>query len=159
MENNLSRDLFYRWVIDTQLRRIPANPADQPRRYVTMACFHCADPACVAACPVGGTSNPGGKAIFKDTGTGAVIIDQATCIGCKYCRAACPYGAPVYNPTTGKMEKCHFCQQRLNANLKPACVLTCVGRALDVDQTSTPGGTAPAGLANSTLTHPAVLFS
>ena len=54
MENNLSRDLFYRWVIDTQLRSIPAAPAEQPLRFVSTACYHCADPACIAACAVTG---------------------------------------------------------------------------------------------------------
>ena len=152
MENNTRRGLFYRWVVDTQLRSIPASGANL--RYVSMGCFHCADPACIPACPVP-------NAITKDAATGAVIIDQALCIGCKRCAGSCPYGAPQFNESTRRMEKCHFCKQRLDAGLKPACVMTCVGRALnyDTDVNVTPGGTPPTGFSSSSLTNPSIFFA
>ncbi len=43
---------------------------------------------------------------------------------------ACPYGAPQYNKTAKVVEKCNMCKQRVDAGLKPSCVDTCVGRAL-----------------------------
>jgi anaerobic dimethyl sulfoxide reductase subunit B (iron-sulfur subunit) len=124
--------------------------------FVTMACMHCANPACIAACPV----NP--KAIVKRDSDGMVLILQDRCIGCRYCEAACPFGAPQYNLATGKVEKCTGCVHRLDAGLAPACVTTCVGRALtwvdDYDYRRDGHGTPPPGLANSALTNPSIRF-
>ena len=33
--------------------------------------------------------------------TGAVLLDQDRCIGCRYCTWACPYGAPRYDQQQG----------------------------------------------------------
>jgi anaerobic dimethyl sulfoxide reductase subunit B (iron-sulfur subunit) len=126
------------------------------RLFVTMACMHCAQPACMAACPV----SP--KAIIKRESDGVVLILQDRCIGCRYCEAACPYGAPQYNALTGKVEKCTGCVHRLDAGLPPACVTTCVGRALtwldDYDYARDGIGSPPPGLANPALTHPSIKF-
>ncbi len=43
--------------------------------YFPTACYHCADPICLAACPEG--------AIRKEETTGAVIVDRDVCTGCK----------------------------------------------------------------------------
>lgn len=100
---------------------------------MSMSCNHCADPACVKVCPV--------KAISKETEFGAVIVDSDKCIGCGACARACPWGAPQYfepldktamgTPEHPHMTKCDMCVDRLRAGLKPACVASCPGRALE----------------------------
>lgn len=50
--------------------------------YLTIACQHCANPACVEVCPTGAT--------WKDEATGVVHQDHDVCIGCGSCISACP---------------------------------------------------------------------
>jgi DMSO reductase anchor subunit/ferredoxin len=71
-------------------------------------------------------------AISKNEKTGAVLIDGEKCIGCKYCSWVCPYDAPVFNSTVGIMEKCTFCNHRVEENLDPACVTLCPTSALQL---------------------------
>jgi len=91
-------------------------------RYISTACYHCEEPACMKACP--------SSAISKESRFGTVQIDQSKCIGCKKCAAACPYGAPVFDEKKKKMDKCTLCIHRLEVGLPPACVRTCPGYAL-----------------------------
>jgi anaerobic dimethyl sulfoxide reductase subunit B (iron-sulfur subunit) len=90
---------------------------------LSMSCNHCADPICVKNCPT--------RAMFQRD-DGIVLINQDDCIGCKYCAWACPYGAPQYNPKTGKMGKCDLCVDYLDAGKRPSCVDACPMRALDI---------------------------
>ncbi len=46
-------------------------------------CHHCEGAPCIKVCPV--------NAITQ--GNDAVVIDEVTCIGCKLCSIACPFGA------------------------------------------------------------------
>jgi len=92
--------------------------------HLSTACNHCLDPPCLKYCPA--------LAIHKIQDTGAVIIDENKCIACKYCSWVCPYDAPVYNPSAKTMEKCTFCQHRLEENLLPACVTLCPTSALTI---------------------------
>ena len=104
-------------------------------------CNHCDNPPCVRACPT--------KATFKNP-DGMVLMDFHRCIGCRFCMAACPYGARSFNwrspreldsegnykfiknpnpefPTRmrGVVEKCNMCAERLTEGLLPACVDAC----------------------------------
>ncbi len=87
------------------------------------SCLHCEAPACVTVCPTG--------ASYKRAEDGIVLVNPETCIGCKLCSWACPYGAREYDYTQGVMRKCTLCIDRIyNENLeaedrKPACVRAC----------------------------------
>jgi Fe-S-cluster-containing dehydrogenase component/CRP-like cAMP-binding protein len=55
------------------------------RLMIANACMHCADPVCMIGCPTG--------AIHRESFGGQVVINPATCIGCKACANNCPYEA------------------------------------------------------------------
>ncbi|MGI1659776.1 MAG: sulfate reduction electron transfer complex DsrMKJOP subunit DsrO [Desulfitobacterium sp.] len=93
-------------------------------------CNHCDKPPCVRVCPT--------KATFRRE-DGVVGMDMHRCIGCRFCMAACPYGARSFNywdPTPyikeinpdyprrskGVVEKCNLCMDRIDQGLEPACV-------------------------------------
>ncbi len=84
-------------------------------------CQHCDDAPCVESCP-------SGAAYQREDGV--VLVDHELCSGCELCVPACPYDARFLNPETGTVSKCTFCQPRIDAGQPPACVGTCVGRAL-----------------------------
>ena len=116
-------------------------------------CNHCAEAACVKACPTRATTRR------ED---GIVIVDNAKCVGCRYCLIACPYqqrtfyadgtkeyfpgqglieyeviGRELYPLETGTVMKCNFCAERIDAGIEkglipgtdreatPACVIAC----------------------------------
>jgi formate dehydrogenase iron-sulfur subunit len=87
-------------------------------RYVRKSCFHCLDPACVSACPVGAMTK---------TPEGPVIYNPSLCMGCRYCMMACPYGIPRYewDRTIPYVRKCTLCYERLHAGQVPVCVEAC----------------------------------
>jgi Fe-S-cluster-containing dehydrogenase component len=150
----------YRWVVKKESGVYPKPTLT----FVTSACNHCEHPACLASCPVSDADNLSDQnnAIFKRADDGIVLINQEVCIGCKNCIQACPYGAPQFNSTTAKVEKCTFCLHRLEAGFLPACVTTCVGNALHIVENfnfNDSGNNAPAGFANPALTLPAVKFA
>lgn len=91
------------------------------------SCLHCDEPACVTVCPTG--------ASYKRESDGIVLVNADTCIGCKLCSWACPYGAREYDYADGVMKKCTLCIDRIeNQHLPPedrlpACVSTCPASA------------------------------
>ncbi len=91
---------------------------------VNMSCNHCAEPACLPTCPTG--------AIFKRKQDGIVDIDSTLCIGCRRCEAACPYGAPQFDPSENIVKKCNMCVDEIDAGRKPYCVMACMMRVLDI---------------------------
>lgn len=93
-------------------------------KYVFLACFHCDNPWCIPACPNG--------AMQKRESDGVIYIEQERCVGCKSCIMACPWSAPQWDGKKGKVVKCDFCKDRLDAGLKPACVTACPTDCLDL---------------------------
>jgi Fe-S-cluster-containing dehydrogenase component len=118
-------------------------------------CFQCDNPPCVKVCPVGAT--------FKRSDS-IVLIDNGRCIGCRFCMAACPYSARVFNwgkpekpkdyhehysPETstpskiGTVEKCDFCPDMLRQRKLPPCITSCPNGVLyfgdAIDDTVTNG--------------------
>ena len=100
-------------------------------------CNHCENPPCVRACPT--------KSTWKRESDGVVLMDFHRCIGCRFCMAACPFGARSFNyrdprpfiheintefPTRSKgvVEKCNFCVERLAVGQLPACVEASEGK-------------------------------
>lgn len=165
-ENNQSRDPQIHWITVLRFKKGEKfsdleesekyyNPPQVPEKdyfYMPVQCQQCENPPCVRACPT--------QATWKDP-DGIVVIDYNWCIGCRYCMAACPYGARHFNwtdpgrkpeeinPNThylgnrprykGVVEKCTFCIQRVRNGRYPACVEACpvgarkFGNLLDPD--------------------------
>lgn len=92
--------------------------------YISSACMHCADAPCINACPAG--------CIQKDPDTGLTVYDNTNCIGCHSCAMACPFAAPRFRHSDGKMVKCDGCNERVKHGLKPACVRACTFGALQL---------------------------
>ena len=94
--------------------------------HISLGCQHCANPACIAACPT--------TAMHKDPETELVVVDPDKCIGCGYCAMACPYGVPTVDRSVGHSVKCTGCIDRVKEGKKPICVDACPLRALDFDE-------------------------
>src|SRR5665647_3373001 len=100
-ENNQSRDPQIHWIqvlqmekdkgIDFAYSTVQYNPETVPDKdhfYVPIGCQQCRNPQCIKVCPA--------KATWQEP-DGIVVIDYNWCIGCRYCMAACPYGARHFN--------------------------------------------------------------
>lgn len=117
-ENGLAPGKSWRQIVSYNPSHVPGMPV----YHLSLACNHCLDAPCVKGCPA--------RAIMRDKQTGAVLIDDAECIGCRYCSWVCPYDAPQFNADRGVMEKCTFCNHRLEQDLQPACTSMCPTGAL-----------------------------
>ena len=117
-ENQLEWGQSWRQVVTFNEERLPGITS----YHLSLACNHCLDAPCQAHCPA--------LAIDRNPATGAVLIDDDKCIGCKYCSWACPYDAPRFDARRGVMAKCTWCDSRLSRGLEPACVERCPTAAL-----------------------------
>jgi Fe-S-cluster-containing dehydrogenase component len=146
-----------KWINDLETSEKYYYPEHVPEEgyfYMPVQCQQCEKPPCVKACPT--------QATWQEP-DGIVVIDYNWCIGCRYCMAACPYGARRFNwarprirqtelnPKAhylgnrpryiGVVEKCTFCIQRVREDpgRYPACVEICpvgarkFGNLLDPD--------------------------
>ena len=85
-------------------------------RFVPYTCTQCAEAWCLQACPV--------DAISVDPKTGAKVVSDSLCVGCKVCTIACPFGTVNYNASTGKVLKCDLCGG------DPECAKACPTQAI-----------------------------
>ncbi len=81
--------------------------------FIPVMCQACEDAPCMKVCPMNARIR---------LESGAVVTDENLCIGCKACISACPFGAPVINPDTGKTISCDLC---MGDELGPWCVFAC----------------------------------
>jgi len=125
--------------------------------HFSMACNHCANPACLEACPT--------DSIVKDEEFGAVLVNAETCIGCGTCAATCPYGVPSVDATIAKSVKCDMCHDLLAQGKQPVCVESCPLRALEFGPIDELAAKYPdaldaiAPMPADSLTAPAVLIA
>ena len=84
---------------------------------IPVLCQQCKNAPCMAVCPV--------DAINPDPATGAMIVDESRCIGCRACMSACPFGAVNFDVDKGKPIICDLCGGN------PKCVEICPSNALE----------------------------
>ncbi len=146
-ENNTPLRTDWRWVMARETGGFP----HVKREFLSLACNHCKEPACLKACPE--------NAISKRDKDGVVLIDQDKCIGCRYCAAVCPYEAPKIDTDTNKAGKCTMCVHRLEQGLLPACATACITGAIQfVPDFGEASGPVPEGFVNRAFTHPNINF-
>jgi formate dehydrogenase beta subunit len=96
-------------------------------------CMHCTDAACVAVCPSGATRHEE-YALANGSTLKRVATDQKKCVGCNYCRIACPFDVPGYQQRERGVYRCTLCVDRVSNDKAgyeiPACVKTCAPGAL-----------------------------
>ncbi len=87
-------------------------------KFMRRLCMHCEDPTCASVCPVGA---------LRKTSAGPVIYEEARCMGCRYCMAACPFGVPKYEweKALPAVRKCDMCSDRVLAGKMTACAEAC----------------------------------
>lgn len=85
--------------------------------FLPVQCQHCAEPPCAAVCPT--------KATYIHE-SGAVLINEKLCVGCKYCMVACPYQARIFDEERGVADKCWLCLDWVQQGEQPACVQACL---------------------------------
>jgi len=89
---------------------------------LSLACNHCESAVCLTGCPA--------SAYSREASTGAIIIDEMKCIGCRYCQWNCPYDAPKYDEKKNTIAKCNLCCSGLIAGRESACSNSCPTGAL-----------------------------
>jgi carbon-monoxide dehydrogenase iron sulfur subunit len=84
---------------------------DEQASYAPYTCFQCDEAWCMQACPV--------NAIDVDEATGAKVVLDEVCVGCKLCVIACPFGTMFYDKQSDAAVKCDLCAG------DPACAHAC----------------------------------
>ncbi len=98
-------------TFNTGRSRIKVFSFEREGRKVPYTCTQCDEAWCLHACPV--------EAIRRDPKTGAKVVLEDRCVGCKVCTIACPFGTVNYLAKAGKVQKCDLCEG------EPACAAAC----------------------------------
>lgn len=88
-----------------------------PFIYVATTCRQCEDLPCIRACPK--------DALFQSEKTGAILVDDEKCDGCKWCLEACEYGAIRFDVDANTVVICDLCDG------DPKCKEFCPEEAID----------------------------
>ena len=99
---------------------IKVAPLEGHTSYAPFTCVQCAEGWCMTACPVDA---------IGIAPSGAKVVADAQCVGCKLCTIACPYGTMFLRPETKKAIKCNLCHG------SPACVTACPTGAIEYAET------------------------
>lgn len=161
--NNIKDEIKWIWadsyehVFPTASHQFVSEQVEE-ERFLAL-CNHCENPPCVRVCPT--------KATFKNTRNGITMMDWHRCIGCRFCMAACPYGARSFNwvdprphikgklnlkfPTRerGVVEKCTFCEEIITLGPVPG-----PGQELPPEQTPRCVAASNGGLVFGNLRDP-----
>lgn len=111
-------------------------------KHIPMPCMHCDNAPCIKVCPAGAS---------EKHENGIVTVDYDKCLGCRACVIACPYESRQFiwevnsyyenqnatpyekvkqkNFQKGTVAKCVLCIDRVEQDLPPACVHTCLSGA------------------------------
>jgi len=143
VKNHTPPEVFWARVLKGERGEFP----NTVRQALPVLCMQCEQPSCQDVCPTGATHT---------LDNGIVVVDKETCMGCKYCMMACPYGARYsvedwesYFPDglelspyeqfakkfweehsgCGVATKCDFCRDKLAEGEDPACVKSCPANA------------------------------
>lgn len=161
-ENNLPPGVTYRTVPEVEVGSYP----DVQRVFMPTNCMQCDKPPCVdaanAVIPGSMTKRPDGIVEIDYTRMKGRQVFEAATKACPYGRALYydeggnhTDGTPALQAyerravreygrtwtrgeTVGSTRKCHFCAQRLDAGLLPACVSTCTGLAMHFGDAADP---------------------
>jgi len=122
------------------IKSLPAGGGGQV--FVKQQCMHCVDPSCVSACMLGALHKEGEARRHIDgerKGTGIVLYDKWTCVGCRYCQIACAFNVPKFEwyEALPLIVKCELCRHRGDpakegplALANPACAEVCPRQAV-----------------------------
>ncbi len=118
------------------------SPHDGQYAFMKQQCMHCVDPSCVSVCMMGALHKEGEgtrRHAGEKKGSGIVLYDKDTCVGCRYCQVACPFIIPKFEWTKAfpLIVKCELCRHRADANkagplavANPACCEVCPREAV-----------------------------
>ena len=121
---------------------IKAFAKDGQQTYMKQQCMHCVDPSCVSVCMMGALHKEGaGKRDIEGEkkGSGIVLYDKYTCVGCRYCQIGCAFNVPKFEWTDAfpLIVKCELCRHRADpkkqgplAVANPACCEVCPREAV-----------------------------
>ena len=104
---------------------------DEQASFAPYTCFQCDEAWCMQACPV--------NAIDVDEATGAKIVLDEVCVGCKLCVIACPFGTIFFDAGAEVAAKCDLCAG------DPACATACPTDAIEVAEVDPGAWVGPFG--------------